>query len=123
MSTLQILMPVVWTIVSTVVGLALYRTSEAIVQVRSARVAGSAAIALLAFYGLYRATPTSLLTNGSGDHVESLRSQVDEAITRKTEAMTDCLSGDREHCRNELAAIEARLSSMQKMLNDVEKRP
>ena len=113
-STLQILIPVVWAVVATLVGLALYRTSEAMVQVRAARVAGSAAIAVLAFYGLYRATPASLLTHGG--HLEVIQQQVDEAISRNHDASVDCISGDRKHCQDELAAVAARLESVKTTL-------
>lgn len=61
MSLLQIFLPVIWTVVAVLVGLVLYKTSESVVQVRVARVTGSAAIAAIAFYGLYRATPRELL--------------------------------------------------------------
>jgi hypothetical protein len=58
---LKLLVPVLWAMVAALIGRWLYRYSTAKFHVRWAGFTGSAAIALACFYGLYRATPRSLI--------------------------------------------------------------
>jgi hypothetical protein len=65
-----LLLPVLWAIISAAIALVLYRTSEALFEsversktrTRRIRLAGSVAIAALAFYGMSKYTPSSRLT-------------------------------------------------------------
>jgi hypothetical protein len=59
--TVRILLPVVWTAVAAGVGLLLYRYSKAKVEQSGVALGGAAAIAAVTFYGLYIATPKSVL--------------------------------------------------------------
>jgi hypothetical protein len=123
MFELQIVMPVLWTIVSTLVALALYKTSKVIVQAKGARVAGSAAIAVLAFYGLFRATPTKLLEPPAAqERYEVLQRDLDNAAARMPEAKKDCLSADHDHCLAALATIEANLQNAQDFIRRLMKK-
>lgn len=65
-----LLLPVLWAIISAAIAMMLYRTSEALFEsveksktrTRRIRLAGSVAIAALAFYGMSKYTPSSRLT-------------------------------------------------------------
>jgi HAMP domain-containing protein len=66
MRILLLLMPVIWALVATGIGLLLYKSSSALFEqeirnttkTRRLRATGSVAIAAAAFLGMWRATPT-----------------------------------------------------------------
>jgi hypothetical protein len=58
---MRILLPVLWAVVATAIGAFLYRYSTAKFETKWVMFTGAAAIAAGCFYGLYRATPRSLM--------------------------------------------------------------
>jgi hypothetical protein len=69
LDTLSLLLPILWALIATVVGLLLYKTSEALFEskqkdetgTKRLRLLGSVTIAALAFYGMKYATPSERL--------------------------------------------------------------
>src|SRR5580700_9207361 len=59
--TLTLVLPILWVLVATFVGLVLYKSSSAIFRGKGLRLTGSVVIAGLAFYGMLRATPSGRL--------------------------------------------------------------
>ena len=109
MSALQIFLPVIWTAVATGVGLLLYRTSQARVTLKGVRVAGSAAIALLAFYGMYRATPPTLLSPRL-DSAALLKLDLDDSLDTLKQAKSDCgVAGGTNVCLRALDTLETHI--------------
>ena len=96
---LRTLLPVIWLLVSTLIALLLYRSSSALFEeerasqggVRRVRLVGSVTIAALAFLGVWRATPTSILTGQDDDHVGVATTQL-VASHRAAAALDDAVN-------------------------------
>jgi hypothetical protein len=109
MSVLQLFVPIVWMVIATIVGLVLYRTSKAVVRLKSIRVAGSAAIALVAFYGMYKATPLSLLASPYSERARVLQRDLADSLETLNGATKDCLAPGPELCRRALITLQSQL--------------
>lgn len=120
MDTLTLLLPVIWAVVSTAIGLILYRSSEAMFEAshlsdggkKRIRLTGSVVIAALAFYGMKLATPQSRLEPlppgaivVSQDRFHSLL-----ASAERTDRLSLELSGALE--ANDLAATHERFIAL-----------
>jgi hypothetical protein len=74
---LTLMLPIIWAITSTLIGMLLYRSSNALFEqesvdkqrTRRIRLAGSVVIAVVAFIGMQRATPKERL---GGIHADSV---------------------------------------------------
>lgn len=58
---IRVIIPIAWVLLSAAVGLALYKYSAAKVETRWVVLTGAASIFVVTFFGLYKATPESLL--------------------------------------------------------------
>jgi hypothetical protein len=129
---IRLLLPVIWAIVSTAIGLILYRTSSAFFEdtqqtqgsKRKIRIVGSICIAALAYIGLWRATPTSLQVGVPLD--SQLVRQVDihaagESIQEAAAAVTrleGCATiAPPVQCRREIDLVSDRVAQAQRKLD------
>jgi hypothetical protein len=109
METLRLLLPVVWSVISTVVGLTLYRTTTARLKSKSMAIAGSALIAAACFFGLDRATPTALRVGRDELQLRNVRNILAEGNQHLQVATTACTDTTRNelNCAEELAAVRS----------------
>lgn len=91
MEAWRVLIPVAWIVVSTIVGLVLYRTSKAFFTQkdnsqgsRQIRLTGSVVIAALAFTALWKTTPNEMLVGMSEGKILVAQDAIERAI-RSTE--------------------------------------
>ncbi|MEO8450705.1 MAG: hypothetical protein ABI647_12985 [Gemmatimonadota bacterium] len=120
MDVLRLLTPVLWVIVSAIVGRWLYQTSEAFFEdvkasegsKRTVRLVGSAMIAAVAFLGLRQATPRQNLEQiaaGSAilppSALQQVREQLKE-LDRKALELQGCVAAaGSESCSSRVMAI------------------
>jgi hypothetical protein len=124
---LRALLPVLWAVVSTFIGLVLYRSSAAFFEqtrqkpgsTRKIRLVGSICIAAIAFYGLRESTPTALLTGVPKDS-QLIRSSDLQGIVEAAEQadsallkLTACANITQpSQCQAELSAVRDRISQV-----------
>ncbi|ESZ56002.1 hypothetical protein X727_33005 [Mesorhizobium sp. L103C119B0] len=121
MEILKLLLPVFWAVVSTGVGVILYRTSSALFEskqlkdgtTRRLRLAGSVTIAALAFLGMWYATPRESLQpnlNGYAQYkVEAINRIADLAqqINDKAVDLSACLNEPQSDCRTQALDLQS----------------
>lgn|GEM_PF-2921978 len=128
---LTLLLPVIWAIIATVIGLALYKTSDAFFEstqknkqgAKKIRLVGSVTIAALAFYGMRLATPSqrlqginegAVIVNSSDvKALYELSTKLDNSSLElegcvHTEDIEDC-SRKVEDVRNQISSLNASL--------------
>lgn len=122
-----LLLPVAWALVATLIGIVLYRSSDAFFeqfsaskgQKRTLRLTGSIVIAALAFYGMKISTPEqNLVANAPGmlqvssTELRSMENKVDENINDLI-VLESCLELDQSgNCRNQLLLLHSRLREL-----------
>jgi hypothetical protein len=112
----RVFIPVIWAIVSTLIGLVLYKTSEAFFETRhrqdrnsrTIRLVGSAAIAGFAFFGLKWSTPEYMLRGYSHDHLSILLDETRSALVN----LEGCASiSPPSECKPDISALRQRIDS------------
>jgi hypothetical protein len=87
---MRVLLPVVWALIATAIGLVLYRTSRAVVVSSKIRLGGAAAIAAVAFMAISHATYQGSIPVREGE-LRELQSSAREAATKAME-LEACLA-------------------------------
>jgi hypothetical protein len=122
MEVLRLVLPVVWAVVASGVGWWLYRYSTAKLETRWVAFTGAAAIAAACFYGLYRATPRSLIERVPPGVVlvdESSLARIRDLVRDQARAietaMTRCVAEVRqdENCEDALRSLRATVVQVQ----------
>ncbi|BCG65195.1 MAG: hypothetical protein methR_P3020 [Methyloprofundus sp.] len=130
-------LPVAWALIATLIGIVLYKSSDAFFeqtsgqknQKRTLRLTGSVVIAALAFYGIKNATPDqNLLATAPGmlqvsiAELQSIESKLEENINDLL-ILESCLELDQTgNCRDQLVRLQSRFRDAKHilggMLND-----
>jgi hypothetical protein len=111
MDMITLVLPVIWAIVATIIGIVLYRTSSALfhsverskTRTRTIRLTGSVAIAAFAFFAMKLATPTERLRTTN----TVVASQIGEIERATLEAQAALTNDDPSTCRAALTRITA----------------
>ena len=116
----RVSIPIVWVIVSTLVGLALYRFSSTRVETRWVRVSGAGATFVLAFILLYRVTPQSLLVPDEVKDWRAVQQELDQLDVQIPATRSQCLStkGQAQCVKNQLDCMLA-IEKLQTEINDL----
>lgn len=116
MEMLRIFLPVIWVIVAVPIGVFLYRNSTAKLETKRLMVTGAGLISMLAFLGMYLATPRSFsecTTPGNSvvraADLQRLRDETREVQERIAAARDACTQSPRrdDRCVEALDALEA----------------
>ncbi len=113
--------PVIWAIVSALIGLILYKSSKAFFTLnhsnRQIRLVGSVVIAALAFWGIKNATPKNRLES-------SFEKTINDSYILATEIERECLGLDAclkarnpEACDRQAEVIKSKATQLRNKLN------
>lgn len=126
-----LLLPVAWAVIATLIGIVLYRSSEAVFEnftgsngaKRSLRLTGSVVIAALAFYGIKVSTPAQNLVAANPGMAQVPVAEVRLAISKANENVNDlvvlesCLELDQSgKCRDQLTVLQNRARELQQII-------
>ena len=131
-----LLLPVAWALVSAIIGVLLYKSSDALFeqitasrgQKRTFRLTGSIVIAAVAFYGIKSSTPSqNLLTNDPG-MIQVSATELRALQNRLSENKNDliilesCLELDQSgSCRDQLTRLQSRIEEQEKSFKSIVK--
>ena len=126
MEILRLVLPVLWAVVAAAVGWWLYRYSTAKLETRWMAFTGAAAIAAACFYGLYRATPRSLIervppgvTLVDESAIERMRDLVRDETQAVETALARCVAEAKreEQCDDSLRSLQGSLVQLKGVID------
>jgi hypothetical protein len=121
LEVLTLVLPVVWAIAATVVGLILYKTSAALFESKTTdktrskriRLTGSVTIAALSFVGMWYATPSERLKSADMATLRAIAADID----RESLEMAAC-SSTRTCCMQEVEKVRALAGQLVRTLQE-----
>jgi hypothetical protein len=124
MQVLRLLLPVLWAVVATVIGWFLYKWSTAKIESKRLAFTGAVVIAAMAFYGMFRATPASLLldpqlgaASRAAAELADTAAQADkDCIARPDKPRSADAGLDKVRCANTIQDLRARSAQLQELL-------
>ncbi|WP_322418910.1 hypothetical protein [Mesorhizobium huakuii] len=132
MELLRLILPIIWALTATAIGLVLYRSSSAFFEqkrnkdgeTRRIRLVGSVVIASIAFFGLQHVTPDSSLTGVPPDSILISKfelTEIQEAAEQANAAMGDLLGcaaiTTPSQCKAEMDVVRDRLNNIRVRLD------
>jgi hypothetical protein len=125
MQILRLLLPVLWAVVSTVIGWFLYKWSTAKIESKGAAFTGAAVIAAAAFYGMFVATPRRLLADPELGAASRAAAELEHAAAQATK---DCIvrpdkprdgdaRPDKLRCADTIQDLEGRSAQLHELLS------
>lgn len=129
-----LLLPVAWALVSAVIGVFLYKSSNALFEQldvsqgkkRTFRLTGSILIAAVTFYGIKSSTPSQNLITNSPNMIQisitDLRSLQSKSNENKDDLLLleSCLELDQSgNCKDQLTRLQSRIKEQERLFKSI----